>query len=1068
VDVADAILGDTGLAEGVSWGDYDGDGDLDLYVANDDGANLLLWNDGLGQFTEDTVGDIADTGHGLAVSWGDYDNDGDPDLYLARLIGENLLFRNDGSGSFTDVTAPPLGVTAMSRSAPWVDYDNDGHLDLYVVNESGGSNVLLRNMGDGTFVDATSSPLDHSGLGNCVAWGDYDNDGDPDAYLANWGQPNVLFRNDGGGSFADVTSAPLDDAGQATSVCWGDSDNDGDLDLYVCNAQSANRLFRNDGGGVFTDVTSGPLGSTDKGIGAGWSDFDNDGDLDLYIANYGVANLLLVNDGGEVFSDGTVFPLDDPGHGGGVTWGDYDGDGDTDLYVANGGEANLLLENSASLGNHWLHLELEGTVSNRSAIGARVRVVAGGVSQIREITGGSGYASQASPAVEFGLAGSALVDTLVIRWPSGVVNVYTGVGVDQVLEIVENPPPSRPEAVVAFPGPEEASITVEWSAVTDPQLDYYRIERDTTDAFSAGMAQFTSTDSLYIDCPLCEEREYYYRVFAVGVGGNESDASDTVSCSPLQTPPPAPVGLTAVGIDGTIDLSWSPVAVPDFDRYRVDRDTTSLFGASALEFTTSDTVYTDMPVENGQTYYYRVLAFDCAGLASVPSDTIFCVAVDLPPSVPVGLAVVGGTYGILLDWIANPEPDIVGYIVYRDTDSSIDPADSLITVTTNSYVDSSANFLETHWYCLRAIDAAGSVSDPGDTVDGFWAPAHAVYVDDDNTGVELGTYDHPYNTVQEGIDAADEGGCVAIMPGFYGEAVTLQKDIVVAGVSGAPSTVIVSVDGAVLSASWVTDLAMLVGLTLEGWGSASTSIDCSYADVVVKSCVIRGATTGANIHWGSAPTFENNTFLENYTAFACSDSAHPVLSGNAFSASTFAHVTSSGDPGPLLGGSVLDANDFLGTALFGVFNSGSVEVLAAYNYWGSDCPDSTWFYGPVSYTPWTDSTHVEIFTECPGTGIEDNRLPHAFALSHGFPNPFNPVTRVVYDVPAPGGPVSLRVYSQAGRLVRTLVDELAPPGRHVAEWDGTNESGASVASGVYFCRYEAEDFADQRKIVLLK
>ena len=438
-DVTTPPLDDPGQAEGVSWGDYDGDGDLDLYVANDGSANLLFWNDGLGQFTEDTGGDIADAGHGLAVSWGDYDNDGDPDLYLARLTGENLLFRNEGSGSFTDVTAPPLGVTAMSRSAPWVDYDNDGHLDLYVVNESGGSNVLLRNMGDGTFVDATSSPLDHSGVGNCVAWGDYDNDGDPDAYLANWGQPNVLFRNDGGGSFADVTSAPLDDAGKATSVCWGDSDNDGDLDLYVCNAQSANRLFRNDSGGVFTDVTSGPLGSTDKGIGASWSDFDNDGDLDLYIANYGVANLLLVNDGGGVFSDGTVFPLDDPGYGGGVTWGDYDGDGDTDLYVGNGGSANLLLENRASLGNHWLHLELEGTMSNRSAIGARARVVAGGVSQIREISGGSGYASQASPAIEFGLGGSTLVDTVQVAWPSGVTTVLTNVAADQVLLVNEGP-----------------------------------------------------------------------------------------------------------------------------------------------------------------------------------------------------------------------------------------------------------------------------------------------------------------------------------------------------------------------------------------------------------------------------------------------------------------------------------------------------------------------------------------------------------------------------------------------------------------------------------------------------
>ena len=368
------------------------------------------------------------------MAWGDYDGDGDPDLYVTH-DGPNLLVRNDGSDRFTDVTATPLDDGNNAASAPWGDYDNDGDLDLFLVNYLAASK-LFRNDGGGAFVDATPPVLGASGPGLGAAWADYDRDGDLDLYVVNYGRPNCLLRNDGGGAFVDATTGPLADAGWELAAAWGDYDDDGDPDLYITN-DGPNRLLRNDGGGAFTRVTGLAIEDGGAGQGAAWGDYDNDGDLDLYVTGYGTPNMLLRNDGGDVFTDVTSGPLGDAGNGTGVAWADYDGDGDLDLYFANDGGSNELLRNELAGGAHWLHLDLVGTVSNRSAIGARVRLVAAGVSRIQEVSGGSGYFSQNSLTVEFGLGAAPVADSLVVRWPSGIVQALAGVEADRRLTIVE-------------------------------------------------------------------------------------------------------------------------------------------------------------------------------------------------------------------------------------------------------------------------------------------------------------------------------------------------------------------------------------------------------------------------------------------------------------------------------------------------------------------------------------------------------------------------------------------------------------------------------------------------------
>ena len=424
---------------GVACGDYDGDGLLDLYAtASSSISNKLLHNSGVG-FADATVPPLDNTGLGYGAAWGDYDNDGDLDLYLANNDRANKLFRNNGGGAFTDVTSPPLDDANYSQHVSWVDYDNDGDLDIYVTTYLG-PNRLFRNNGGGSFTDvAAGSPVGYNGSSGGATWGDYDNDGDMDLYLAcYYGEANHLFRNNGGGVFVDVTVPPLDNHGEGMGVDWGDYDNDGDLDLYLVNNGQANKLFVNNGG-TFTDATPAPLNDAGYGISAGWADYDNDGDLDLYLTNGGSANKLFTNDGAGGFSEVTNSVVLDNGYGMGFGWFDYDNDGDLDIYLANAGsfQENKLFQNNVGDDKHWLKADLIGTVSNRNGIGARVRIVVGGQSQIREVTSGSGYCSQHSLTVEFGVGAATLIDSLIVRWPSGIVQKLAALNVDNHIQVVE-------------------------------------------------------------------------------------------------------------------------------------------------------------------------------------------------------------------------------------------------------------------------------------------------------------------------------------------------------------------------------------------------------------------------------------------------------------------------------------------------------------------------------------------------------------------------------------------------------------------------------------------------------
>jgi hypothetical protein len=448
----------------LTWWDYDNDGFLDLFIANGFIAgqvrNRLYHNNQDGTFTRITNVISTTLGTHIAGAVADYDNDGDEDLFVPSWSGAQEFYRNDGAGSFTRLTkqqvGPALGDMDVTMEAAWADFDRDGFIDLFRANgyPSPANDCLYRNNGDGTFTKMTTNEVgqlvnDKAATEEC-AWGDYDNDGWPDLWVLNTGGNNLLYRNDGGffRKVTDPNNSVVQQSGSLGAGVWGDYDNDGFLDLFVTGVLGPHTLHRNLGGVTFTNVTaSAGIPSTHRGEDASWADYDNDGFLDLYItADPPYPNLLLHNNG-----DGTFTSVDvgSPIHDNtaysrwGIGWADYDNDGFLDLAVACLDGPNDLFYHNNGNSNHWLRVKLTGTASNRSAIGAKVRLQATirgrEIRQMREITGNTGW-SGGTPGLlaHFGLGDATNVGLVRIEWPSGLVQELHDVAANQSLKITEH------------------------------------------------------------------------------------------------------------------------------------------------------------------------------------------------------------------------------------------------------------------------------------------------------------------------------------------------------------------------------------------------------------------------------------------------------------------------------------------------------------------------------------------------------------------------------------------------------------------------------------------------------
>ncbi len=500
LDVSEAAGVDVfGLAGGAILEDFDGDGRLDVVASSWGVRDALryLHNEGDGRFADHTqrAGLAGQTG-GLNLSHADYDNDGRPDILVLRggwLGAEgglpHSLLRNEGGGRFRDVTEEAgLLTAAPGQTAAWADFDADGLLDLFLGYESTGPAAqypcqLLRNRGDGSFVDwAPALGLAELGFVKGAAWGDYDDDGRPDLYVSRMSQPNLLFRNEGPPAepgpapwrFREVSAeAGVREPRMSFPTWFFDYDNDGRLDLFVAgwdgsgvgavaasylgmSGQGARpRLYRNRGDGRFEEVAAAlGLDRVLLAMGANFGDLDNDGWLDVYLGTGApdfavlMPNRMFRNARGRRFQDVTTsggFGHLQKGHG--IAFGDVDGDGDQDIYAVMGGWytgdgfPNALFENPGH-GNAWVTLRLEGVRSNRSAIGARIRVTVrddSGVRHIHRRVGTGGSFGSSSLQQEIGLGSARAIEELEVRWPtSGTRQVFRDVPLRRVLVIRED------------------------------------------------------------------------------------------------------------------------------------------------------------------------------------------------------------------------------------------------------------------------------------------------------------------------------------------------------------------------------------------------------------------------------------------------------------------------------------------------------------------------------------------------------------------------------------------------------------------------------------------------------
>ncbi|MBK6698960.1 MAG: VCBS repeat-containing protein [Saprospiraceae bacterium] len=484
-----------GDSRSVNWVDVNGDGFIDCMITNGPATgqdNFLYINNGIGGFTAQTNDTIVkDNKPSDGATWADSDNDGDLDCYVVNWYNtKNLFYNNNGVGAFTQTQNTVETSGGYCETASWGDYDNDGLLDLYVARSGGtlatNKNLLFHNEGGNAFTKVlTGTPVTDAFISRSVNWTDIDSDGDLDLFVTNEKDQNEnLYRNDGAGAFTKLTIGPLlNDGGKTMSSSWGDYDNDGDLDVFLANDQGNDGLFRNEGHFNFTKITTDTVSNCGgNSFSSAWSDIDNDGDLDLFVTNsFGTTtlwlNFLFLNNGDGSFTRvGNTAPATDLDWSYGCAFGDYDNDGFEDLAVAtcryNSVDRPDLLYHNDGNSNNWITIKLVGTTTNKSAIGTKIRVKAiingNPVWQMRELSAQTSYCGQNDLRPHFGLGNATNIDSIKVEWLNGIVEYYTNITTNRFITIVQgkgitginNESLLKINDMLIYPNPASTKITI--------------------------------------------------------------------------------------------------------------------------------------------------------------------------------------------------------------------------------------------------------------------------------------------------------------------------------------------------------------------------------------------------------------------------------------------------------------------------------------------------------------------------------------------------------------------------------------------------------------------------------
>jgi Tol biopolymer transport system component len=1054
-------------------GDYDNDGWPDLLLVEIDGPIALWHNEGDGRFVDRTLAlpaDLSTKKKGGGGGFGDYDNDGDLDLFFT--VGAidffqrdlNILLRND-RGLFTNV-AGEVGLPdeVASNNAIWLDYDRNGDLDLYVGNVAGGRNQLYRNNGDGTFTDVTGAAgLDISlvsgggSYGGMVA-GDFNDDGWPDLYLGVLGASNRLFINDARGGFRDATTNEIGDVGSAIGVAVGDIDRDGDLDIFQNTFRSAYvigdihspinsqgpfqpLMLLNLGEGRFLNVLEGvglaELIGKDNGS-PGLADIDNDGDLDLLFTWNQVADApggsaqassylghfaLFLNNGDGTFVErsaraGIPGPSPEPSPSFlCFSFGDYDLDGFLDLWSSRG-----ILFRNAGNSNHWLRVELAGRESNRNGIGARLRASSGDLRQMREMFGGNGI-SQDELVAHFGLGTHTRVDSLEILWPSGQVDVLRVIAADQKIRVFEG----RDDYHVVEPAVWEsappgtlkvgASVDLEL-AVRPAQFDAgARIIRVAADLSALGGPS---------DLQLADRgngiygREISFRMDAThGAGAVTVRIEQETLLGPRWT-----------------NLTKTIVVAPVEDL--------AIF---------TDVIEARWMLDNLQSANLSFHPANDGGPAWSPDGTQIAFESEREGNFEIYLMAADGTHPVKLTH--HPAGD--GGPVWS-------PDGTKLAFHSNR---------EGNWE-VYVMDVDGShlvklTHNPADDTSPAWSPDgtqiafHSnrednweVYVMDADDSNPLNLTRNP-EAVDRGPAWSPDGKKIAFQ--------SRQEDnieVYVMDADGSNPLNLTRHPAVDQVPVWSPDGTKLAFHTNRDDNWEVYAIAANGNDLVElrqeSEIVYRGdqalalRTEGV---WRLPYVLDTPLNIVGYDAlhFAFRPGAVTASDKNAF------NVT--------IGQESVDLVESMGIDLQ-TKDWQVVEVpLAAFKVFRLSRPlEAIHFSGHIKGAFFLDDIRlVPAITAVLEEQI--STVPRIFALEQNFPNPFNSGTAIRFALPA-DGEVELVLYNLMGQKVATLVEGLRAAGIYAIHWDGVNERGRALASGVYLYRLRAGAQVETRKLVVLR
>ncbi len=1073
-------------------GDFDNDHDLDIAIGGDGGSdNLKLFRNDNGVFVDITLS--AGIGHinyrVIALTWLDLNHDGFLDLYGSTINNpKQIMYLNDGDGTFTESSEQTgLNFTANSRGTAVGDYDNDNDLDLFIACSETPNKFLQNN--NGVFMDIASAlGISYPTIfnGNAV-FGDYDNDGDVDLLLSYSGSPVKLLRNNGN-SFTDVTSASglQLDCGVNTGSAFADFDNDGDLDIVAqihCTGKRIG-LFSNNGNGTFADISSTFI---------------------LHNTTVGTSNSLAV--------------------------GDYDDDGKLDLYIGETQTSDSLYHNNTTNTNHYIKFKLNGVISNTTAIGASVKLRSNNHHQYRYVTGNNGFSQQNDMILHFGLGTATLIDTLIVQWPSGIKQVHTNLNLYDTTLVLNEIDLSDPKPVTEIGQYSDYttpnSMTLTW---IDPvefyngnPIDTFVIDIYKNDTLINSVNKGIQT---YTDSGLTDGTYYIYSFVTRHIPSDST--SNLVESEGWYVgghpEPSAPTNLIAIGFVNHAKLIWhnpstqiDGTPLDDLSKIYIYRNNVLI--DSVDQSGGVDTTYDDYLPSLETAYAYKVRAVDNESQVHMSDFSNESIA---PPVLSVSDTVLTNTLNAgSLDsssfWIYNNGlSDLEFFIRESKNVFSFLNMERLSDEQTSTepieLPDRSTDIIS----CGRAPIVQNMNTNPTKTISKITSAADYNAFGSDAWGNNFLAFDltSPQSAINKGsqyglfIDGAafSKDGSVLYAIDRYNSPRFGKIDT---------SNGIFTQISILPSGSWTDMTVDPTDGTIYATFVDGSNNSFLYSISTTGSTTLKGQMNGVNVAIGLAADKSGQLYVydiggDNFFSVNKSNGSSTLIGPIGFNASyaqsmefdpndntcymaAFNYNTSEAELrrvnvstgsttliGPIGSGygveicglgiagtglSWIDVNPVSGT----IETGDSAEIKL---YWNGQNTEKIiipydGYLGVMTNDPLLPVSNIRLHLEVTVGIAEENIKPVSYALHSNYPNPFNPATTIRYDLKE-SGKVSLRIYNTLGQEVRTLVNRYETAGYKSIPWDGKDNAGRMVSSGLYIYRIETGSFVKSRKMMLLK